>query len=331
MNWGVNIYLHNLHDHQGHKHIHCLPKFPSTSIIIICARKFFLTVTLWGKYYPHHLDHDEKWASGRSGTGLRSSQRQSHAPDGPRVHAPQGACSLDPLWPPRKTVGFVQEVGLCQSWARAAGYPADRRELGCMMLCEPGKKALSLPRERALWTRCPWVARGTHGELDGPSGSCPSLSARNAFNHRIYSMDLYWYHFQSTAWGVSYVTFTEFEWELYGGEAAWFNLVSPWIFLETFWILCNYTICAFGPSVIVQLAKYSLLITINKGFHFSKKKKKVSEAFHCLKQPEIPTRMFKNKWLRQAHSRQFLSQLHLYCLQTRKAFFTCFVWMCRQR
>ena len=46
MKWGVNIHLHNLHDHQGQKHIHWLPKFPSTSIIIICGRKFFLTVTL---------------------------------------------------------------------------------------------------------------------------------------------------------------------------------------------------------------------------------------------------------------------------------------------
>lgn len=159
----------------------------------------------------------------------------------PRVHAPWTRCG-----PHGRLWALCRRLGSARAEPGQRGTRADRRELGCMMLCEPGKKALSLPRERALWTRCPWGARGTRGELDGPSGSCPSLSARNAFNHRIYSMDLYWYHFQSTAWGVSYVTFTEFEWELYGGEAAWFNLVSPWIFLETFWILCNYTICALG-------------------------------------------------------------------------------------
>lgn len=60
-----------------------------------------------------------------------------------------------------------------------------------------------------------------------------------------------------TARGVSYVTFTEFEWELCSSVSkfcvyVWrgsggHDLTScHWIFLETFWILCNYTICTWG-------------------------------------------------------------------------------------
>nr|CAI9712550.1 unnamed protein product [Rangifer tarandus platyrhynchus] len=77
----------------------------------------------------------------------------------PRAHAP---------WTRRGPHGRLwaqcRRLGSARAEPGQRGTRADRRELGCMMLCEPGKKALSLPRERVLWTRCPW-------ELDGPTGS----------------------------------------------------------------------------------------------------------------------------------------------------------------
>lgn len=157
------------------------------------------------------------------------------------AHAPQGACSPGRMLL-RPAAASMEDCGICAGgWVLPGLNPRSR---------VPGPTEESWDAN-TLWARkelFPFPERGrcgpgAHGEVEDP-GAPARAGARNAPNHRICSMDLYWYHFQSTAWGVSSVTFTEFDGSW--GEAAWFNLVSPWIFLETFWILCNYTICALG-------------------------------------------------------------------------------------
>lgn len=139
--------------------------------------------------------------------------RAKPRPHGTRAHAPQGACSLDPPRPTRKM------------WALGRRMGSARAELGSGVPWPTGESWdawCSVSQGRKLFP-CPkrgHCGPGAYGELEDPLGSCPSLRARNAFNHKICSVDLYKYHFPSTAWGVSCVTFTEFEWELYGGEAA---------------------------------------------------------------------------------------------------------------
>lgn len=240
MNWGINIHFHNLHDHQGHKHISIASQsFLPLPLLLFVEENLYLTITLWSKYYWHHLDHGETEVQGGQEQASnpakgKATPLMAHVRTLPRAHAP---------WTRRGPHGRL--------WALCRRMGSARAELGSGVPWPTGESWdawCSMSQGRKLFP-CPKRGRcgpGAHGELEDPLGPCPSLRARNAFNHKICSVDLYKYHIPSTAWGVSYVTFTEFEWELYGGEAAWFNLVSPWIFLETFWILCNYTICTLG-------------------------------------------------------------------------------------
>ena len=102
-------------------------------------------------------------------------------------------------------------------WALCRRMGSARAELGSGVPWPTGESWdawCSMSQGRKLFP-CPKRGRcgpGAHGELEDPLGPCPSLRARNAFNHKICSVDLYKYHIPSTAWDVSYVTFTEFEW-----------------------------------------------------------------------------------------------------------------------
>ena len=57
MNWGINIHLHNLHGHQGHKYIHHLQRFSFGYFLKKQSKGLFFNVNIYNilELYPLQL------------------------------------------------------------------------------------------------------------------------------------------------------------------------------------------------------------------------------------------------------------------------------------